>query len=389
MSGAEERDAQERPRGRFTRRALLLGGGVALGAAGAAVPLLGRVAEPAPAPSASASARVLAAGAHQAGVAEPAAPQQHCLLAVGDLDRGALQASLAALGELVLALTGDEPDPALLPDGAGDLTVTIGVGPEALAATPAAPTVLALAEFAGDAALPAERRGGDLLLSVNAADPSVLDGVLARLTEVVAGWRERWSEAGTRPGSTPDGIARNPLGYHDGVIVPRGEEELAANVWIGEGALAGGTVCVLRRFRLDTAGFRALGQDARDAVIGRRQQDGAPLSGGELRDEVALRAKREDGELLVPQRAHARAAHPSFTGSELMLRRSYGYRASADDHGLLFISHQRDVETFNRTQLRLDETDALMDFATPTATAAFAILPGFDAQRPLGATLFD
>ena len=29
-----------------------------------------------------------------------------------------------------------------------------------------------------------------------------------------------------------------------------------------------------------------------------------------------------------------------------------------------------------------------MRFATPTASAAFLVLPGFDDTRPLGATLF-
>ncbi len=38
-------------------------------------------------------------------------------------------------------------------------------------------------------------------------------------------------------------------------------------------------------------------------------------------------------------------------------------------------------------QQRMDDIDALMGFSTPTATCAFAILPGFDADHPLGSTL--
>ena len=71
-----------------------------------------------------------------------------------------------------------------------------------------------------------------------------------------------------------------------------------------------------------------------------------------------------------------------------MLRRSYSYRASDADHGHMFISYQNDVQTFARTQLRLDDIDDLMAYVTPTATAAFAILPGFETDRPLGASLF-
>ena len=94
----------------------------------------------------------------------------------------------------------------------------------------------------------------------------------------------------------------------------------------------------------------------------------------------------------MPTHAHARAAHPSYTASRLMLRRSYSYRASDTDHGHLFISHQNDVQAFAKTQLRLDDVDDLMKYVTPTATAAFAILPGTSdsagASRPLGSTLF-
>ena len=75
-----------------------------------------------------------------------------------------------------------------------------------------------------------------------------------------------------------------------------------------------------------------------------------------------------------------------------MLRRSYSYRDSDTDHGHLFISYQNDVQAFAKTQLRLDDVDDLMKYVTPTATAAFAILPGTadaaGAPRPLGSTLF-
>ena len=75
-----------------------------------------------------------------------------------------------------------------------------------------------------------------------------------------------------------------------------------------------------------------------------------------------------------------------------MLRRSYSFRNSPADSGHVFISFQNDVATFAKTQLRLDDVDDLMQFVTPTATAAFAILPGMQtpsgARQALGAPLF-
>ncbi len=372
----------------LSRRALLTGAGVAAVVAAGASGMLatGRGAGSERSPE---GASVDARGTHQAGIARPEVPQRHCLLSVVDVDTTALRSTLRALGGAIAAVTAHPGLADLTPDGPGDLTVTVGLGARALAATahPELADAVAFPSFSGDEALPADRLGGDLLLSVNASDATVLEPVASWLLEHVAGARVTWSQFGYR-GDAVDGVARNPLGYHDGIIVPRGEDELRENVWIAEGPLAGGSICAVRRFLIDVAAFRALAPDARDAVIGRAQRDGSPLSGGGRDDEVDLSAKAPDGTLLVPLRAHARAAHPSFTGSRLMLRRSYSFHESADELGHVFISFQRDAETFSRTQLRLDESDALSGFITPTATAAFAILPGFASGEELGASLF-
>jgi len=370
-------DTTRGSRNDVSRRAVLFGAGVAIGVVGTAA-VVAAVPHLRPG-DAEAEAAVPATGTHQAGVARPAVPQSACLVSVGDLDVRGLRASLERLSTIIPELTAS----------ATDLTVTVGVGAGALATTrhPELAEAATLPVFAGDADLPASRRGGDVLLSVNADDPALLEPTMAALTAAVDGWQPRWSDQGFR--GAPDGdVSRNPFGYHDGIIIPRTEDELERDVWIDAGPLAGGTICVIRRFALDVAGFRALGQESRDRIVGREQWTGAPLSGGARDDEVDLVAKTATGELIIPARAHARAAHPSFTGSGLMLRRSYSYRASDEDSGHLFISFQNDVQTFARTQLRLDETDDLMAFSRPTATAAFAILPGFTTARPLGHTLF-
>jgi len=377
----------------LTRRALLFGTGAAAGALGSTAILSAAQPKRQAGPPAAAPLRgapVAAVGANQSGVTQPAIPQSHCVIVVAELDTESLESSLRALGEQIVRLTdAAQPDRALFPDGPGDLTVTVGLGPRALAATlhPTLQSAVSLPAFRGDETLPAHQLGGDIVISVNASDPAALEPALATLTGVITGYRALWSDFGFRAASDDD-VSRNPFGYHDGIIVPRTAAELAKNVWIADGPLAGGTICVIRRFALDTAAFRALPADRRDAVIGRHQVSGAPLSGGVRGDSVNLNAKADTGELLVPARAHARAAHPSFTGSGLMLRRSYAYRASDTDHGVVFISFQREATTFTRTQLRMDEVDDLMHFARPTATGAFAVLPGMDAGLPLGFSLF-
>ncbi|PJJ65422.1 Dyp-type peroxidase [Compostimonas suwonensis] len=400
-----------------SRRAILLGllGAAGLGALGFAIgratagtgaPGTGMPAGPGstPAPTLDPALRALvpAAGATQAGIARPDTPQSYGLLLVADLpvDPGLAGSPgtgspgapgalpwLAALGEQILALTGGEQSYGFLPAGPGDLTVTVGLGPRVVALVdPGAPGSEALPLFAGDETIDPQSSGGDLLLAVYGSDPGVLAPVVEQLLTAVPGATARWSQRLFR-GPSEGTITRNPLGFHDGVIVPRGEEELAESVWL-DGPFAGGSICVIRRLRLADDVFLALSEQEQNAVIGRQKTTGAPLSGGGQRDQVDLLAKSPDGEYVTPLHSHARAAHPSFTGSGLMLRRGYAFDegTGADgvaNAGLTFICFQNELRTFVATQHRLDETDALMSYVTPTASATFLILPGFTADRPL------
>ncbi len=333
-------------------------------------------------------------GPHQAGVASPDTPQRHgvlLVLSLPDLTGAGAPARLrevcAAAGRAVTDVTGAGAGAAGLLDGPRDLSVTIGVGPRPLALLDAGlPGAEDLPTFVGDDAIAPEHRGGDLLVAAYSSDPNDAELAAAWVADQVPGAERRWSQRGFRaPGSGT--VARSPLGFHDGIIVPRTAAELAEHVWVPDGPLAGGTVCVVRRLRLDTARFRTEAPARQEEIIGRRRGDGSPLSGGGPLDEVDVLAKAPTGELLTPPRSHARAAHPSFTDSHLMLRRGYAYDNGADDAGLLFVCFQRDLRTFVQTQHRLDETDDLMGYAAPTASGTFLVLPGFTENVPLGATL--
>ncbi len=377
----------------FSRRAVL--GSLLAGGVGAAAGIGGTLATqgvvgasaPASAPSES-RLPVDPRGVHQAGIDRPGTPQTFGLIAVLDLSDPAELGWLAPLGASIVAVTGvpGGTDPTI-PDGSGDLTVTVGLGPRILGGIdPALPGAEALPEFAKDAAMDQGAVGGDVLLALYASDPTVLGAALERLLAELPAHTVRWTQHGFRAPGTGT-VVRNPLGFLDGVIVPHGQAELDENVWIADGAATGGTVCVIRRLVLDRQAFGALPVEAQENTIGRYKIDGAPLSGGEPDAQVNLTAKSPDGEYLVPARAHARAAHPSFTGSALMLRRGYAFDNGGADAGLLFICFQKDLRTFVATQQRLDEKDALMEFATPTASASFLILPGFDDATPLGASI--
>lgn len=354
--------------------------------------------DPAPGGSPTSPVGVPSRGVHQAGVDRPATPQHSSLLIVADAhgvdDRAAVRELLAATSEAVDALTDPaRADQQVLPDGPGNLVVTIGIGPRLVELIdPALPGTEALPVFASDGDLDPAVRGGDLLVAVYSSDAAVLrhvaDAVLAAYVSVT----QRWAQWGAR-GAGQGTVSRNPLGYHDGIIVPHTQAELDQNVWITSGPAAGGTIAVIRRLRLDIESFTGRPVTEQDAIVGRTKREGRPLSGGEQSDEVNLQARSAEGEYLVPLRSHVRAAHPSFTASALMLRRGYGFSnavppgAPADD-GLTFVCFQRDLASFTRTQHRLDELDDLMTFTTVTASASFLIVPGRTGDEALGTALF-
>lgn len=318
-------------------------------------------------------------GDRQAGIARPAAPQPQALFLVFS-DVTELGPWLGELGDAITALCMDGEG---LLDGPGDLSITVGLGPDLIAAfNPSAPGAEALPTFAGDDVLAEDRRRGDLCLQICGSDPVAIELAAQRLSAMTFGKASFRQRAFRPPGKGT--IVRSPLGFHDGIAIPRSEAELAENVFIADGPAAGGSIWVIRQFALDVAGFRSLSLGAREAAVGRRESDGAPLSGGTPTDDVALGVKRKDGEYLVPADAHARRAHPSFTGSGLMLRRSYSYDNGADDRGLVFVSFQNELRSFVATQRRLDEADAMLAFATPRASFVFLALPGFTPDRPLG-----
>ncbi|MFD9225839.1 Dyp-type peroxidase [Streptomyces sp. NPDC060064] len=357
--------------------------------------------------SAAGMVTVSARGSRQAGVDRPVQPQQHLALSVYDLSGagqpvtpGAAFAHrtadlVAGLGRRVLALT-KEDDAALSGLLPGDLTITVGVGPRVVAAVDSGlPGAAELPGFAREN-MPDSARGGDLMVQVCASDPQVVtlaDGALGtwlRGRSVAARWTQYGFRSPARPGPLGQpGPVRNLLGFLDGMVVPRTSRELAREVWLpAPTGVRGGTIAVVRRLRLDLARFLAQDPGQQERAVGRRREDGAPLSGGGPETPLDLGAKSAHGRYLVPAMAHARRASPNATGSGLMLRRGYSYANGPDDRGLLFICFQRELRTFVATQQRLDDGDELSGFATATASGTFLVLPGFSAGQPLGASLF-
>lgn len=361
----------------LSRRSLLLGLG--------ALPLAGCVAVSPPESESTAGIVPPTAppvhGTTQAGIVDPTTPQAHVRVAVFDgppADQS--REFLAGLGSEITHVIA-----AVRRDSTRDFTtVLVGISDSwarVLWGMPGA--VDPLPSFARDA-IPSTESGGDLILQIASAEAWILVHVAQRLSSWIQthGGKPRWAQDGSRDVIPGAGYSRNLTGFHDGIINPRTKEEHSRGVWSENPA--GTCVLVVRRLSIDLDAFLSLSTTAQERLVGREKASGAPLSGGTITDEVNLFAKDDAGNYLVPAGAHAREAHPSAMGEALMLRRGYAY-SRGSERGHLFISFQRDVALFTKTQQHLDTADSFMKHVSCTGSGVFRVLPGFSESSPLGA----
>lgn len=347
-------------------------------------------------------------GAHQSGVATP--PQAVAAIAALDLapttDREALvrlmriwtdDAERLMAGRPGLADT--EPELATVP---ARLTVTVGFGPAVFVAAGLEhlrPAWLApLPAFAVDR-LEDAWSGGDLVLQVCADDPVTVSHALRVLVRGARTFATvRWVQRGFRnaPGTVPPGTTvRNLMGQLDGTrnLVPGTADD--ALIWSSSAGLpwlTGGTSMVLRRIEMNLDTWEALDRAGREAVIGRRLDTGAPLTGTDERDEPDLDAVNALGLPVISDIAHIRRARTSDP-THRFLRRVYSYDdvsgpGGRPSSGLLFVTFQADVAAqFTPVQARLAEVDHLNLWTTPVGSAVFVVPPGCGPGESLGHTL--
>jgi dye decolorizing peroxidase len=338
-------------------------------------------------------------GSHQAGITDH--PPAHLRFVALDLAPATLAGKKPAIAELQKALSDAASSMTsgnwITPQGlvaqgldARGLTVTFGFGPRLIrAAGEQLPGPLApIPAFPTDELDPA-RTGGDLGIQICAPDELLAFSVAQALVELAApAAQPRWMQSGFLPGANaqdPNGTPRNLMGQLDGTDNPVGSRlELA--IWVsgnvGPSWMAGGTYLVCRRIRMLLADWHKLAVPAREAVIGRRLDSGAPLSGGTEHSTPSFSALGADGRPIIARNAHLRLTHPATNAGSTMLRRGYSYdeglRADGTAQaGLFFQAFQTDPRSvFVPIQQRLAATDALSPFIRHEGSALFAVPPG-------------
>ncbi len=389
------------------RRGLL--GMVGSGLAGAGVGALGGVAaasalgEEAP-PVVRAGATVSPYGPHQPGIALPATAVTETV-ALDLLPEVARRHDRAELARLMRVLTGSiasltqgrgapgDPTPWLASAGA-DVSVTVGLGATFFEEgwdLPRPPGWMRVPAMRHDE-LDEAWTGGDLVWVVGGRDGTTVGHVVRRLVADAAPFATvRWRQNGTWNGFGADGEAvtgRNLFGQVDGSANPQpGTRLFDTTVWIDGGPWMGGTTLVVRRIRMDLATWDSLTRDEQEASVGRRLDDGAPVTGGGEFDDVDLNA-RKDGEYVVALESHVRRSHPAMHGQKRIFRKGGNYEVhgpEGSEAGLVFASYQANLGAqFVPLQVSLDQGDLLNEWTTAIGSAEFAVLPGFEEGEWLG-----
>ncbi|MFW6034285.1 MAG: Dyp-type peroxidase [bacterium] len=388
-------------RTRLTRRGLLAGGAAALagaGAAGGAFAVGDDGPGPRPLTDGGVGQRTVPFhGVHQAGVETPA--QAFATFVGFDVRPGVEREALTRWMKLWTgdaerltaghpALADTDPELAQAP---ASLTITIGVGRgflEAAGREELAPAWLRpLPAFSVDA-LDERWSGGDVVVQVCADDQVAVSHAVRMLSKDARAFATvRWVQQGFlhAPGAVPRGqTPRNLMGQLDGTAnPPPGSDEFSRVVWIDDAPswLRHGTSLVLRRIRIEAEQWDKSNRQGKEETVGRRLDDGAPLTGDTEHDEPDFDAANEIGLPVIPPWSHIRRARPDDARQRIM-RRPYNYddgpgQDGRPNVGLLFASYQADVDAqFVPIQRRLDELDMLNDYTTPVGSAVVAVLPG-------------
>lgn len=222
--------------------------------------------------------------------------------------------------------------------------------------------------------------------------------------------RVRWQMNGFNrtPGATAHPMtARNLMGQLDGTNNPRpADHDFDARIFVpgpsdfatadpAQEWLAGGSYAVVRRIRMLLDDWEKLSVAHQERVIGRRKDDGAPLSGGSETTAMELDEIGPDGTPLIPSNAHARISSPEKNGGAAMLRRPFSYHdgIAADgtpDAGLLFVCWQADpFRGFVPVQRKLDRGDALAPFIRHEASGVYAVPGGVARGEYVGQRLLE
>ena len=322
-------------------------------------------------------------GIHQAGI--ETAQQAQVTLLTFDLKDGV---NIEGLGRLLRVWTSDTVKATQGLESIGDPNPGMEVNPARLTATFGFGYSLfknlgildrwpiktkTIPTFTSDA-LESRWSDGDIVVQISGDDPMAIFHLAHLLKRDAAPFAVvRYQQRGflNAAGVNSGVIGRNLLGQVDGTANPAvGTELFSKTAWIEDGSLVGGTTMVVRRIRFALENWDKLSANNKSLATGRSITSGERVKAPE--SHVSLAKKATQGKLI---------------------RRGFNYDDGylldgSRDAGLIFISFQREVESFNVIQRSLAENDSLNIWAKHIGSSLFVVPGGIEQGEWIGQSLF-
>ena len=228
--------------------------------------------------------------------------------------------------------------------------------------------------------------GGDIVIQACADDEQVAFHAIRNLIRKGRNTvTMKWSQSGFAAIGNRMETPRNLFGFKDGTANVTKESDFDDVVWAdSKDWMQDGSYMAVRRIQMHLETWDRTNLQEQENTFGRYKESGAPFGKKHEFDEVDLD--------LLPVDSHVRLAKQV---NKPIYRRSYSYSDGIDevtgqfDSGLLFISYQKDPDSFVKLQTSLGADDKMNEYVTHIGSGLFACFGGVQKGEYLGQKLFE
>ena len=228
--------------------------------------------------------------------------------------------------------------------------------------------------------------GGDIVIQACADDEQVAFHAVRNLVRKARNTiTMKWSQSGFAAIGDRMSTPRNLFGFKDGTANVTTEKDFDQVIWTeSEDWMNGGTYLAVRRIQMFLETWDRTNLQEQENTFGRYKESGAPFGKKDEFDEVDL--------ALLPVDSHVRLAKEV---NKPIYRRSYSYsdgiveRTGQFDTGLLFLSFQKNPDSFVKVQTNLGAQDKMNEYVTHIGSGLFACFAGVKKGEYLGQKLFE
>lgn len=236
--------------------------------------------------------------------------------------------------------------------------------------------------------------GGDIVIQACADDEQVcfhaVRNLIRKGRDVVT---MKWSQAGFSAIGDGKMTPRNLFGFKDGTANVTSQPDYEKVVWYDKNDwLKNGTFLAVRKIRMHLDTWDRTSLKEQENTFGRYKDSGAPFGKKHEFDDFKWDEKDKNGDYVMPVDSHVSLAKKV---NKPLLRRSYSYNDGINEStgqfesGLLFISFQKDPQSFIDVQTSLGAMDKMNEYVTHIGSGLFAIFPGVKEGGYIGQDLLE